>query len=128
MHHVVFSVGTLFLIWKACIHFMVVEISKLTLSEFYEMLKVLRESPLQDFSSKCDQIHNLLRVWSHLLKKSIIENFILLQWSGFKNISITAFSRLKVLNCGTLVKKICSRQNKPFQMQPLEVLFKKICS
>ena len=25
---------------------------------------------------KCDQIHSFLRIWSHLLKKSLIENFI----------------------------------------------------
>ena len=31
---------------------------------------------IKDFSSKCDQIHNKLRVWSHLLEKSLMENFI----------------------------------------------------
>ena len=30
----------------------------------------------KDFLSKCDQIRSFLRVWSHLLKKSIMENFI----------------------------------------------------
>ena len=29
-----------------------------------------------DFFTKCDQIHIKLRIWSNLLKKSIIENFI----------------------------------------------------
>ena len=28
------------------------------------------------FFSKCDQIHNFLWIWSHLLKKFLIENFI----------------------------------------------------
>ena len=28
------------------------------------------------FFSKCDQIRNCLRIWSHLLKKSFMENFI----------------------------------------------------
>ena len=28
------------------------------------------------FFSKCDQIRRKLRIWSHLLKKSVIENFI----------------------------------------------------
>ena len=28
------------------------------------------------FFSKCDQIHRFLRIWSHLLKKSVMENFI----------------------------------------------------
>ena len=31
---------------------------------------------IEDFFSKCDQIHSLLRIWSHLLKKSLMENFI----------------------------------------------------
>ena len=30
----------------------------------------------KDSFSKCDQIRRYLRIWSHLLKKSIIENFI----------------------------------------------------
>ena len=31
---------------------------------------------IQDFVSKCDQIRRNLRVWSHLLKKSLMENSI----------------------------------------------------
>ena len=31
---------------------------------------------IKGFFSKCDQIHNFLMIWSHLLKKSIMENFI----------------------------------------------------
>ena len=31
----------------------------------------------KDFLSKCDQICSFLRIWSHLLRKSLIENFIL---------------------------------------------------
>ena len=30
----------------------------------------------KDFFSKCDQIRSLLSIWSHLLKKSLVENFI----------------------------------------------------
>ena len=30
----------------------------------------------KDFSSKCDQICSFLLIWSHLLNKSLIENFI----------------------------------------------------
>ena len=29
-----------------------------------------------DFFNKCDRIQSFLRVWSHLLKKSLMENFI----------------------------------------------------
>ena len=31
---------------------------------------------IKDFFSKCDQIRSFLRIWSRLLKKSIMENFI----------------------------------------------------
>ena len=31
---------------------------------------------VKDFFSKCDQICKKLRIWSHLLKKSLLENFI----------------------------------------------------
>ena len=31
---------------------------------------------IKDVCSKCDQIRRLLRIWSHLLKKSLMENFI----------------------------------------------------
>ena len=31
---------------------------------------------IRDFFSKCDQIRSFLRIWSHLLKKSLMENFI----------------------------------------------------
>ena len=37
---------------------------------------------IQDFFSKCDQIHRKLRVWSHLLKKSLMEKFIFCAVSG----------------------------------------------
>ena len=30
---------------------------------------------IKDFFSKCDQIRSFLRIWSHLLKKSFMENF-----------------------------------------------------
>ena len=29
-----------------------------------------------NFFSKCDQIRSFLRIWSYLLKKSLMENFI----------------------------------------------------
>ena len=32
--------------------------------------------PIKDFFSKYDQIRNFLRIWSHLLKRSLMENFI----------------------------------------------------
>ena len=31
---------------------------------------------IKDFLSKCNQNRSFLRIWSHLLKKSLMENFI----------------------------------------------------
>ena len=31
---------------------------------------------IKDFFNKCDQIHSFLRIWLHLMKKSLMENFI----------------------------------------------------
>ena len=31
---------------------------------------------IEDLFSKCDQICNFLQIWSHLLKQSLMENFI----------------------------------------------------
>ena len=31
---------------------------------------------IKDFFSKCDQTRSFLRIWSHLLEKSLMENFI----------------------------------------------------
>ena len=39
------------------------------------LLKKLKFS-IKDFFCKCDQIRRKLRIWSHLLKKSLMDNFI----------------------------------------------------
>ena len=31
---------------------------------------------IKNFFSKCDEIHSFLRIWSHFLQKSLMENFI----------------------------------------------------
>ena len=38
--------------------------------------KKMKFSIVEDFFSKCGQICSFLRIWSHLLKKSSVENFI----------------------------------------------------
>ena len=48
---------------------------------------------MKDLFSKCDQIRWKLQIWSHLLKKSLMENFMfyamqLLRMDYFKNKSI----------------------------------------
>ena len=39
-------------------------------------LQKKKKFPIKDLFNKCDQIRSFLRIWSHLLKKSLIENFI----------------------------------------------------
>ena len=47
---------------------------------FYELMAIVTtqkmELSIKDFFSKCDQIRSFLRIWSHLPKKSLMENFI----------------------------------------------------
>ena len=41
----------------------------------YETAQNMKFS-IKDFFSKCDQIRSFLRIWPHLLKKYLMENFI----------------------------------------------------
>ena len=43
------------------------------LSFFVSLLKT--KFSIKDFFSKCDHVRSFLRIWSHLLKKSLTENF-----------------------------------------------------
>ena len=36
---------------------------------------------IENFFSKCDQIRREQRIWLHLLKKTLMENFIFVQWN-----------------------------------------------
>ena len=40
--------------------------------------------PIKNFFSKCGQIRSFLRIWSHLLKKSLMGNFIFVQCFHFR--------------------------------------------
>ena len=44
-------------------------------SPYFNTAQKMRFS-IKDFFSKCDQICRKLRIWSHLLKKPLVENFI----------------------------------------------------
>ena len=48
-----------------------------TWSDFYTAQKM--KFSIKNFFSKCDQIRRKLPIWSHLLKKSLIEKFIFVQ-------------------------------------------------
>ena len=54
------------------------------------------EFSIKDFFSKCDQIRRKLRIWSHLLKKSLMENFIFCAVFEIQHIK-KSDSQLKVL-------------------------------
>ena len=44
----------------------------------------------KDFFSKCDQIRRKLQIWSHVLKKSLTENFIFCAVKGKNSKHLTA--------------------------------------
>ena len=50
---------------------------------------------IKDFFCKCDEIRRKLQIWSHVLKKSLMENFIFRanNFSFIKNESLYIFSR-----------------------------------
>ena len=48
----------------------------------------------KDFYNNCDQIHRELRIWSHLLKKFFMENFIFLCSEGYSEEKIMQSSFL----------------------------------
>ena len=50
-----------------------------------------------DFFSKCDQICRNLQIWSHLLKKSLMENFIFCVVSHNSKTSSILVRKLKFL-------------------------------
>ena len=54
--------------------------SLLTLNKYHKFFLVFitaqnMKSSIKDFFSKCDQIRSFLRIWSHLLRKFLMENF-----------------------------------------------------
>ena len=58
------------------------ELAKDEISIWIELLSLIFDTTqkmkfsITDFLSKCDQIRRKLRIWSHLLRKSLMENFI----------------------------------------------------
>ena len=43
---------------------------------FYTITAQKMKFSIKDFFSECDQIRMKLRIWSYLLQKSLLENFI----------------------------------------------------
>ena len=62
------------------------------------------------FFSKCDQTRRKLRIWSHLLKKSLLENFIFCAvQNGFQKLWQVIFGGQKVTVKTLLPVKLKSR-------------------
>ena len=58
----------------------IIKVMMLCIVSFYQELSLVKVTAqkmnfsIKDSFSKCDQIHRKLRIWSHLLKKSLMEN------------------------------------------------------
>ena len=76
---------------------------------------------IKDFHSKCDQIRRKLWIWSHLLKKALMENFIFLcsdtlTLSQISNFDVVVFEQWRVqrvLDTGIPIwaPKLCAQVN-----------------
>ena len=54
---------------------------------------------IKDISSKCDQIRRKLQIWSHLLKKSLMENYIFCAVTLWSTLSKNEIKKDEVENC-----------------------------
>ena len=51
---------------------------------------------IKDFFSKCDQIRRKLRIWSYLLNKSLMENFIFCAVTGRVDRNVNTLAIVKI--------------------------------
>ena len=70
--------------------FLIFYLANLTLSGRNTARKI--KFSIKDFISKCDQICSFQQTWSHLLKKSLMENFIFCAVKRFSSFSHLNFS------------------------------------
>ena len=68
---------------------------------------------IEDFFSKCDQIRNFLRISSHLLKRSFMENFIFS--AVLVNYKVPGFMRQLSKSCDIIVHQVSRRYELRFQ-------------
>ena len=52
---------------------------------------------IKDVFNKCDQICSFLWIWSHLLKKPLMENFILYSVTNIENVQEKPMRNIKIL-------------------------------
>ena len=89
---------------RSLIWFLVLGFRKRYLKLNYTAKKI--KISIKDSFTKCDQIRNFLRVWSHSLEKSLMENFI------FCAVFVMHFFKLKLIF--------------PFQIPRLNLKYKKL--
>ena len=63
---------------------------------------------IKDFFSKCDQIRRKLRIWLHLLKKSLMENFFFCAVNVHIMFILYLLSRSKGQSCFMQFAKECN--------------------
>ena len=64
--------------WERPFHLIHITLYKIKFScrEFFRNTYQRMKFFIKDLLNKCDQIRRKLRIWSHLLKKTLMENFI----------------------------------------------------
>ena len=70
--------------------------TRFKLAKIKQMLSTKLKFFIKDFFSKCDQICSFLWIWSHLLKKSFMENFIFCAVHMLNNTHRLNFYYLKI--------------------------------
>ena len=83
-------------------------------SQLYLTVQKMKFS-IKDFFSKCDQIRRKLRIWSHLLKKSLMENFIFCAVSPIRMTLFVSFALF--LSKPTILNKIIGTLTTKLQLQ-----------
>ena len=75
------------------------ELASIVLKERYPGVRTAQKMKfsIEDFFSKYDQIRRNLRIWSHLLKKSLMENVIFYCCSGVFHLGLLENSVAKGL-------------------------------
>ena len=63
---------------------------------------------IKDFCSKSDQIRSILQIWLHLLKKSLMENFIFCGVKLDSNWLIITLSQLEYPNLNQIFERVNS--------------------
>ena len=65
--------------------------------------------PIKGFFSKCDQIRRKLQIWSHLLNKFLMENFVF--WAAFDRVVNTLMTAILNLILNQLILPLFHHPN-----------------